>query len=151
MKKGAFVILTHSHHPISRGPDAGKVQTTETCEFVDTYKNRHIRTATIIMDAHSREFVKNTYRQDGLSYDQVEEHIIKGYADKYKRFLEITESEIPEALMMDKEEVKAELEKQVKVAEDAETIEVVEDEGNEPARKRKRIQKDLIEKTKEEE
>ncbi len=151
MKKGAFVILTHSHHPISRGPDAGKVQTTETCEFVDTYKNRHIRTATIIMDAHSREFVKNTYRQDGLSYDQVEEHIIKGYADKYKRFLEVTESEIPEALMMDKEEVKAELEKQVEVAEDAETIQVVEDEGNEPQRKRKRIQKDLIEKTKEEE
>ena len=151
MKKGAFVILTHSHHPISRGPDAGKVQTTETCEFVDNYKNRHIRTATIIMDAHSREFVKNTYRQDGLSYDQVEEHIIKGYADKYKRFLEVTESEIPEALMMDKEEVKAELEKQVEVAEDAETIQVVEDEGNEPQRKRKRIQKDLIKKAEEEE
>ena len=147
MKKGAFVILTHSHHPISRGPDAGKVQTTETCEFVDNYKKRHLRMATIIMDAHSREFVKNTYRQDGLEYDQVEEHIIKGYADKYKRFLEVTGAEIPEALLLDKETLEAEL----KLAEDNETIEVVEDEGNEPQRKRKRIQKDLIEKTEEEE
>lgn len=151
MKKGAFLVLTHTHKPINRGPDAGKIQTVESCEFLDNYKNRHIRTATIIMDVHKREFVKNTYRQDGLTYDQVEEHIIKGYADKYKKFLEIAGAEIPEALTMDKEEVKAELEKQAEVAKDAETIEVVDDEGNEPARKRKQIQKDLIEKTKEEE
>ncbi len=151
MKKGAFLVLTHSHKPINRGPDAGKIQTTESCEFLDTYKKRHLQSATIIMDVHSREFVKNSYRQDGLTYDQVEEHVIKGYADKYKTFLEITGAEIPEALTMDKEEIKAELEKLVEVAEDAETIEVVEDEGNEPARKRKRIQKDLIEKTKEKE
>ena len=87
MNKGAYVVLTHSHFPISRGEHAGKVQTTETCEFLDRYKKRHLQSATIIMDAKKREFVKNTYRQDGLTYDQVEEHIIKGYSDKYKRFL----------------------------------------------------------------
>jgi len=87
------------------------MQTTETCHFVDRYKTRDLQSATIIMDAHKREFVKNTYRQDGLTYDQVEEHIIKGYANKYKRFLEIVEAEIPEALTMSKEEVEAEIEK----------------------------------------
>lgn len=117
--KGAFVILTHSHMPINRGPDAGKIQTTETCHFEDRYKQRDLRMATIIMDVHKREFVKNTYRQDGLTYDQVEEHIIKGYADKYKRFLEIVEAEIPEALLMTKEEVEAEIEKLAEEEDDA--------------------------------
>ena len=145
MKKGAYVVLTHSHFPIQKGEHKGKVQTTETCEFLDRYKKRHLQSSTIIMDTKKREFVKNTYRQDGLTYDQIEEHIIKGYADKYKRFLELTECEVPEALVMSKEEVEAELEEP--------TIEVVEDEGNAPQRKRKKIQKDLIEqsKTKEEE
>lgn len=110
-RKGAFVILQHTHMPINQGPHKGKMQTTETCHFVDRYKTRDLQSATIIMDVHKREFVKNTYRQDGLQYDQVEEHIIKGYADKYKRFLEIVEAEIPEALTMTKEEVEAELEK----------------------------------------
>ena len=109
--KGAFVILQHTHMPINRGPDKGKIQTTETCHFVDRYKSRDLQTATIIMDVHSRTFVKNTYRQEGLEYDQVEEHVIKGYADKYKRFLEIVEADIPEALTMTKEEVEAEIEK----------------------------------------
>ena len=109
--KGAFVILQHTHMPINQGPHKGKMQTTETCHFVDRYKSRDLQSATIIMDAHKREFVKNTYRQEGLTYDQVEEHIIKGYADKYKRFLEIVEAEIPEVLLMTKEEVEAEIEK----------------------------------------
>ena len=110
MKKGAYLILSHSHHPIARGENAGKIQTTETCEFQETYKKRHLQTATIIMDALKREFVKNTYRQDGLTYDQVEEHVIKGYADKYKKFLELVGAAIPEALLLEKEEVEAELE-----------------------------------------
>jgi hypothetical protein len=65
------------------------------------------------MDVHKRTFVKNTYRQEGLGYDQVEEHIIKGYADKYRRFLEIVEAEMPEALLLSKEEVEAEIEQLV--------------------------------------
>ena len=111
MKKGAYLILSHSHHPINKGENAGKIQTTETCEFLETYKKRHLQTATIIMDALTRVFVKNTYRQDGLSYDQVEEHVIKGYADKYAKFLELVGAEIPEALLLEKEEVEQELEK----------------------------------------
>lgn len=110
MKKGAFLVLSHSHFPINEGENAGKIQTTETCEFLDNYKRRHLQSATIIMDVHKREFVKNTYRQDGLSYDQVEEHVIKGYADKYRKFLELVGAAIPEALLLEKEEVEAELE-----------------------------------------
>jgi len=141
MKKGAYLILSHSHHPINKGENAGKIQTTETCEFLETYKKRHLQTATIIMDALTREFVKNTYRQDGLTYDQVEEHVIKGYADKYTKFLELVGAEIPEALLLEKEEVEAELEQ---------LNEVEDDEGNASQRKRKKIQKDLINKSKEE-
>ncbi|MHA1287817.1 MAG: hypothetical protein ACTSPB_10485 [Candidatus Thorarchaeota archaeon] len=142
MKKGAYLILSHSHHPITRGENAGKIQTTETCEFQETYKKRHLQSATIIMDALTREFVKNTYRQDGLTYDQVEEHVIKGYADKYKKFLELVGADIPEALLLEKEEVEAELEQ---------LIEVEDDEGNAPQRKRKKIQQDLIKNNEEDE
>ena len=121
MRKGAYLVLTHSHHPINSGENEGKIQTTETCEFLESYKNRHLRTATIIMDALKREFVKNTYRQDGLTYDQVEEHVIKGYADKYTKFLELVGAEIPEALLLDKEEVEAELEQLTETEEQKET------------------------------
>jgi len=109
MNKGAYLVLSHSHHPIQRGENKGKVQTTETCEFLDRYKKRHLQSATIIMDVLKREFVKNSFRQDGLTYDQIEEHVIKGYADKYKKFLELVGAEIPEALLLEKEEVEAEL------------------------------------------
>ena len=110
-RKGAFLILTHVHQPINKGPDKGKMQTHETAEFVDRYKTKHLQGATIIMDVVERSFVKNTYRQDGLSYDQVEEHVIKGYADKYTKFLELVGAPIPEALLLEKEEVEEELAK----------------------------------------
>jgi len=103
--KGSYLILTHVHQPINKGPNKGKMQTHETCEFVDRYKTKHLQGATIIMDVVKREFVKNTYRQDGLSYDQVEEHVIKGYADKYTKFLKLVSAPIPEALLLAKEEV----------------------------------------------
>jgi len=109
MNKGAYLILSHSHFPIQRGENKGKVQTTETCEFLDTYKKRHLQTATVIMDVLKREFIKNTFRQDGVTYDQIEEHVIKGYADKYRKFLELVGAAIPEALLLDKDEVEAEL------------------------------------------
>ena len=121
MKKGAYLILSHSHHPITRGENAGKIQTTETCEFQETYKKRHLQSATIIMDALKREFIKNTYRQDGLTYDQVEERVIKGYADKYKKFLELVGADIPEALLLEKEEVEAELEQLTETEEQEES------------------------------
>jgi len=111
--KGAFVVLSHSHFPIQRGENKGKIQTTESCQFLDRIKKRHLSTSTVIIDVHKRDFVVNRYRQEGLTYDQIEEHIIKGYADKYKRFLEIVEADIPEALTLTKEEVEAEVEKLV--------------------------------------
>lgn len=110
-KKGAYLILSHTHQPINKGSDKGKMQTHESCAFVDRYKSKDLQTATIIMDVHDRIFVKNTYRQDGLTYDQIEEHVIKGYADKYAKFLEIVGAPIPEALLLAKEEVQKELEK----------------------------------------
>lgn len=109
--KGAYLILTHVHQPINKGPNKGKMQTHESCEFVDRYKLKHLQGSTIIMNVVERTFVKNTYRQDGLTYDQVEEHIIKGYADKYTKFLELMGAPIPEALLFNKEEVKEELKK----------------------------------------
>lgn len=110
-RKGAYLILSHIHQPINKGPNKGKMQTHETCEFVDRYKTKHLQGATVIMDVVKRKFVKNTYRQDGLTYDQVEEHIIKGYADKYTKFLEFVGAPIPEALLLDKKEVLKEMEK----------------------------------------
>lgn len=112
--KGAYLILSHTHQPINKGPNKGKMQTHEICEFVDRYKPKRLQTATVIMDVIKREFVKNTYRQDGLTYDQVEEHVIKGYADKYTKFLELVGAPIPEALLLDKKEVQEELEKSEK-------------------------------------
>jgi len=106
--KGA--ILTHVHQPINKGPNKGKMQTHESCEFVDRYKRKHLQGSTIIMDVVKREFVKNTYRQEGLSYDQVEEHVIKGYADKYTQFLQLVGAPVPEALLLDKETIQEELE-----------------------------------------
>ena len=108
--KGAYLILTHVHQPINKGPNKGKMQTHESCEFVDRYKRKHLQGSTIIMDVVKREFIKNTYRQDGLSYDQVEEHVIKGYADKYTQFLQLVGAPVPEALLLDKEAVQEELE-----------------------------------------
>ena len=140
--KGAYLILTHVHQPINKGPNKGKMQTHESCEFVDRYKRKHLQGATIIMDVVKREFVKNTYRQEGLSYDQVEEHVIKGYADKYTQFLQLVGAPVPEALLLGKEEVEKEM------TEENEQIVVEDDEGNAPQRKRKKIQEELIEKAK---
>jgi len=92
------------------------------------------------MDVVKRELIKNAAREKGADYDDIETHMIKGYADKYKLFLEAAGAEIPEALLMTKEEVEEELEK----------IRVEEDEGNAPRRKQKKIREDLIKKAKDE-
>ena len=58
------------------------------------------------MDVVKRELIKNAAREKGADYDDIEAHMIKGYADKYKLFLESAGAEIPEALLLSKEEVK---------------------------------------------
>ncbi len=139
-KSKAFIILTHTYKPVTHGPDKGKVQVHESCEFVKYVKTRHLQSASVIMDVVKRELIKNAAREKGADYDDIENHMIKGYADKYKLFLEAVGAEIPEALLLSKEEVKEELEK----------IQVEDDEGNAPQRKQKKIQKELIKKSKEE-
>lgn len=116
----AFIILTHTYQPVTQGPDKGKVQVHESCEFVKSVKTKHLQTASIIMDVVKRELIKNAAREKGADYDDIEAHMIKGYADKYKLFLEAAGAEIPEALLMTKEEVKEELEK---ITEDSTTKE----------------------------
>lgn len=139
----AFIILSHSYKPVTKGPDKGKVQVTENCEFVKNVKTKHLQQASIIMDVVNRKLVKNAAKEKGADYDDIEAHMIKGYADKYKKFLELTGAEIPEALLLSKEEVEELLKE--------EAVTVEDDEGNAPQRKRKKIQKDLIEKAKKEE
>lgn len=107
----AFIILTHTYKPVTRGPEKGKVQVHESCEFVKSVKTKHLQSASIIMDVVKRELIKNAAREKGADYDDIEAHMIKGYADKYKLFLESAGAEIPEALLLSKEEVKKELEK----------------------------------------
>ena len=110
-KTGAYLILTHSYKPIIAGPNAGKVQAYEACKFVENYKPSHLQTATIIMDAHTRTLIKSIRDPDGnrVDYDTIEEHVIRGYADKYRQFLELIGAEIPEALLLSNDEVESKL------------------------------------------
>lgn len=103
--KGAYIILTHTHVPVTEGPHKGKFQVHEMVEFVDAVRNKHTSNATIIMDALSRKFLKNRAKESGATYELIEAHIVKGYGEKYKQFLEIVGAEIPDILQQ-KEEVK---------------------------------------------
>ena len=116
----AFVILVHTYKPVTRGPDKGKVQVHESCHFVKSVKTKHLQTASVIMDVTNRILIKNAAREKGADYDAIEEHMIKGYADRYKAFLEAVGAEVPEALTMSKEEVEKELEQ---ITEDSTTEE----------------------------
>lgn len=107
----AFIILCHSYKPVIKGSNAGKIQVHETCQFVKTVKPKYLQEASIIMDVTNRVLIKNAAKEKGANYDDIEAHMIKGYADKYKRFLELTGAEIPEALLLDKKEVQEKLEK----------------------------------------
>ncbi len=107
----AFIILSHSYKPVIKGPDAGKIQVHETCQFVKIVKPKYLQEASVIMDVMNRVLIKNAAKEKGANYDDIEEHIIKGYANKYKRFLELTGAEIPEALLLDKKEIQTKLKK----------------------------------------
>ena len=103
--RGAFVILSHTHVPVTEGPHKGKFQVHEVVEFVDAVRNKHTSHATAIMDVKSRKLIKNRARDSGATYDLLEAHVVKGYGEKYKQFLEIVGAEIP-AILQPKEEVK---------------------------------------------
>ena len=119
----AFIILTHTYKPVTQEPNKGKVEVHECCEFVKYVKTKHLQAASVIMDVVKRKLIKNAAREKGADYDAIEEHMIKGYADKYKLFLEAAGAEIPEALLLSKEEVKEELDKITKPEKDTTTEE----------------------------
>lgn len=103
MKK-AFVVLSHTHVPVTEGPHKGKFQVHEVVEFVDAVRNKHTSNATVIMDVINRKLVKNRARDSGATYELIEAHIVKGYGPKYKQFLEIVGVDIPDILIEKKEE-----------------------------------------------
>lgn len=121
----AFIILTHTYKPVTQGPDKGKVQVHESCQFVKYVKTKHLQSASVIMDVMNRILIKNAAREKGADYDDIEDHMIKGYANKYKLFLEAVGAEIPEALLMTKEEVKEELDQLKRVSDIHDELEEV--------------------------
>lgn len=82
MKKGHYIILTHSYHPMKS--DRSKMTCTEKCEFVDDIKNKHIVGATVILDAVNKTFVKNRIKES--TYAQHIQHIEETHPHEYGEF-----------------------------------------------------------------
>lgn len=94
--KGAYVVLSHTHVLINDpGPNKGKFQVHELVEFVDMVRNKHLSNATAIMDVKKRKLLKNRARDSGATYEHIEAHVVKGYKDKYRDFLELVGAEYP--------------------------------------------------------
>lgn len=85
MRKGYYIVLTHSYHAMKDKP--GKHEVNEKCEFVSDIKNRHLTSATVILDAVNRTFVKS--RVKDASYDQFIAHIEKTHPEyqEFKNYL----------------------------------------------------------------
>ena len=96
--RGAYVILTHTHVPVNEGPNKGKFQVHEMVEFVDAVRNKHSAQATAIMDVQKRKLLKNRAKDSGATYELLEAHVVKGYKEKYREFLNLVGAEIPEIL-----------------------------------------------------
>lgn len=80
--KGYFVALTHIYVPVPSDPTRKQVE--ERCEFVTKITNTMITSATVILDAENRKFVKN--RVGYATYEQFESHIEKTHPEKWKKF-----------------------------------------------------------------
>lgn len=93
--KGAYIVLTHKYTPVLHGPDKGKTQVHETCEFVDRVRDKHLFEATVIMDVMNRKLTKNRAKEQGAVYEDMEAHMIKGYSDKYTEFLKLVGAPLP--------------------------------------------------------
>lgn len=83
--KGYFVALTHFYVPMPN--DSSKKQVEERCEFVTKITNRMINSATVILDAENKKFVKN--RVGYATYDQFESHISKTHPEKWTKFCDL--------------------------------------------------------------
>jgi flagellar basal body rod protein FlgB len=89
--KGLFIVLTHTYVPepastrnLSKQNNKQNYQVEEKCEFVTRINNRMISSATVIMDAENRKFVKN--RVDYATYDQFESHVSKTHPERWTQF-----------------------------------------------------------------
>lgn len=107
--RGAFVVLSHTHVIINDpGPHKGKFQVHELVEFVDSLKNKHYSNATAIMDVKGRKLLKNRARDSGATYQDIEAHVVKGYGNKYREFLDLVGAEYDVELFEPKKEAPAE-------------------------------------------
>lgn len=102
--KNAYIVLLHTHVPVTEGPHKGKFQVHEVIEFVDALRDKHLTKSTAILDVLKRKVIKNRAKESGATYELLEQHIIKGYRDKYKEFLELVGAEVPAELMKKEKE-----------------------------------------------
>jgi len=82
MRKGYYIVLTHSYTPMAGDPS--KMNCTEKCEFVDDIKNRMLTSASAILDVERKEMVKNRVRES--TYAQYIEHVEKTHPGEYAEF-----------------------------------------------------------------
>jgi len=102
--RGAFVVISHTHVMVNEGQHKGKFQVHEMVEFVNSLKNKHYSNSTAIMDVKSRKLLKNRVKDSGATFDNLEDHIIKGYSLKYRQFLDLVGAEVPEKMISKKKE-----------------------------------------------
>lgn len=80
----AYIVITHLYHPISSGPEKGKVKVNEQIDFVDRLKNRHLDSATAIIDFPNAKMVKN--RATEATFENYMGYLEEKYPDQMKKF-----------------------------------------------------------------
>lgn len=83
-RKG-YIVLIHKYTP-KKQSTKGEWEVLEECEFVDKLRDRHLTTATAIINTTDKVLDKN--RVPHADYNSYIEHITKTYPDRYKSFLE---------------------------------------------------------------
>lgn len=83
--KGIYVVFMHT---VTQNEEGSPVMQ-ETCEFVDRLSNRHMTTATVILELIEGVFVKN--RTDNNEFRDYIDYTQIRYPDKFEMLLNITE------------------------------------------------------------
>ena len=92
-EKPKYLVITHMYKP--RQPkmthfkdymsmDVNRV-IDEQAEFITSLKNRHIVSASVILDLANQKLVKNRF--DGKTYEELYEHFYAVYKDRVDLFL----------------------------------------------------------------
>jgi hypothetical protein len=108
MKKGYYIVLTHSYHAMPTNP--GKHTVNEKCEFVTYVKDRHLVNATVIMDMVEQKLVKS--RVENATFDKFVNHVEKTHPE-YQEFKKLLKEAHPDLY-------KGFADKEVSVTEDGE-------------------------------